>query len=160
MLASFTIVAHDYFITKQSVDDLHIHMRREMRRAPFLGMKQPAPHNSIMGMDTVMILKFKGQAAIGYRWTLVKDYQVIQKGITDHNGMSVGIDVKFSNGICSCHPQWFRDHSPFNEMRFCNELLPIYQIEIEGPDIAEITTEASPDFSMPLEACGAASEPH
>lgn len=160
MLASFTVIAHDYFITKQSVDDLYIHIRREMRRTSFLGMKQPVPINGIMGMDVVMVLKVKGQAAVGYKWTLVRNHQVIQKGITDHNGMSVGINIEFSNGICECHPQWFRDSSPYNEMRFCNVQLPIYQIEIEEPDVTETVTDMSSVLSTQFETCSAASEPH
>ena len=160
MLASFIVVAHDYFITKQSVDDLYIHVRREMRLTPFLGMKQPAPPNSIMGMDVVMMLKHKGKAAIGYKWRLFKDHQIIQEGITDHNGMSVGINIEFSNGVCGCHPQWFRENSPFNEMRFCDEFLPAYQIEIDEPETVETAAEASPWLSVPLESQDAASEPH
>ena len=159
MLASLTIVAHDYFITKQSIGNLHVHIRREMRRTPFIGMKQPAPHNSIMGIDVVMILKFKGQNAIGYNWTLIKEQVIIQKGMTDHNGISSGIDIEFSNGLCQCQPQWFRDNSPFNEMRFCDTVLPKYQIEIEEPDTPGLTREAFLGLSEPQDIFNTANKP-
>jgi len=165
MIASFTITAHDYFITEQAASELYIYMRREMRRSPFLGMKQPSPDNSFMGMDTVLVCKYKGQIARGYKWKLLKDGQVIQDGVTDHNGMAFGLDIEFSNGLCICHPQWFRDTSPLAKeepdinKRCCGVRLPIYQIEFDEPDPPkDDPAVASPESEAALEGGGSASE--
>lgn len=166
MIASFTIIAHDYFITEQATNELYVYMRREMRRAPLLGMKQPAPQNSFMGMDTVLVCKYKGQVGRGYKWKLLKDGQVIQSGITDHNGMAYGLDIEFSNGLCTCRPQWFRDTSPMAKKepdinkRICGVILPTYQIEFDEPDPPpDSPAVASPELSVPLETSDSALEP-
>ena len=130
----FTIVAHDYFITEQAIDELYIYMHREMRRVSLTNMKQPAPINGLMGMDTILIIKYKGQPCCNIKWALTKNNKKIQSGATDHNGMSFGLDVAYSNGICQCYPKFFHNYNNQNKpdlnKRCCKVLLPIYQLKV------------------------------
>jgi len=151
---TFEFSAHDYFITEQAIDDLYIFMRREMRRSPLPGMKQPIPNNAFMGMDTVLVCKFKGQPAIGYKWKLLKDDNIIQEGETDHNGMSFGLDVIYSNGICKCYPQLFRNTLSLAKIcsdlngRRCDVVLPIYKLNIIKMNLEHMSEGVSFDFPL------------
>ncbi len=166
MIASFIVTAHDYFITEQAVNDLYIHIRREMRLRPYIGMKQPAPQNSCMGMDVVLVVKFKGHIARGYKWKLIKNDLIIQNGITDHNGMAYGLNIGFSNGVCQCRPQWFRttirqSKKPFDiNSRCCAAVLPTYALEFDEPDQSPgLNAVVSPELSVTFEDVLTASVP-
>lgn len=128
----FTIIAHDYLIIRQTVGRLSININREMRQKPFTNMKQPIQHGCMMGMDVIMNLKIMGKPAIGYKWILSKDGDIIQTGITDNQGISEGIDLDFSNGICQCDPTQFRNDS--DDVSHCNAALATYKLEVSLPE--------------------------
>lgn len=159
-IISFNIIAHDYLITEQSINELYINIAREMRRTPFIGMKQPAPSDGFMGMDTVLTATYRGQPARSLQWKLWKDHCLIQEGTTNHNGMSFGLDVEFSNGLCRCRPQWFRKWYETNRGQ-CDVPLPAYQIEFELPaELTKSTETASPVLSVGFGYEPSTSEPH
>lgn len=152
----FKFTAHNYFITEQAENNLYILIKREMRRTPYTGMKQPCPPNSVMGMDTVLTVKHNGKVAIGYVFELFKNGMLIQDGITNHDGMAFGLNVAYQNDKCQCNPQIFRKRLNIDiNNRRCSESLLEYAIKIIEPKAPEDTF---PSNSFKFETYNAGSE--
>lgn len=157
---SFQVVAHNYFVTEQAINEIYIFIRRELRQSSFTTMRMLAPTNSFMGMDTVLVVKHKGQPAIYHNWRLLLSTKVIQEGTTDHNGMSFGLEIDTS-ADCHCLPKWFK-HTAVNDAkepdlnkRCCKHPIPVYTLEIYPPEPKEgieKTLEAENDILVPLNA--------
>lgn len=97
-LASFEFVGARYKITKQSVDDIFIHIWRELRRKPFLGMKQPTPHGGFLGFQCVLEAKKDGLPAVDLPFILYLNKKEIQRGTLDGFGMCTNILVRHLYG--------------------------------------------------------------
>ena len=138
-MISFPFKAHNYFITEQATDGLYVKIHREMRTKPFIGMKQPAPSNSLMGFDAVLTVKHHGQPAIHFDWQLLKDDVVIQTGKTDHEGKSCHLRIQFCEATCECLPLTFRHTKVLDDWqldlneRLCGQTLPSYVVSVAVP---------------------------
>jgi len=82
----FNFNNHEHNLLKDQAEDLYVQIKRVARRTPFQGMKQPAPHGSIMGMETVVEVVYKGKPASFMQWELLRDNQPHQMGLLDKDG--------------------------------------------------------------------------
>lgn len=131
-MTKFSFKSHDYFITEQSIDDLYVKIYREMCQKPLPGMVQPYRNNVFMGMDTKICVKIFGKPAIGYRWLLFSGENETQRGVLDADGVSRGLNMSLSNGLCKCTPRSFRGRFDPNGF-LCTSDMPSYYIIIKEP---------------------------
>lgn len=156
-LAQFKIAAHNFFVTEQAENEIYVYIRREFRTFPLLGMKMPTPQSAFLGMDTVLVVKHKGQPAIEYSFSLLKDNIEIQAGYTNHLGMFHGLDIIFADSVCECDPARFKNHKSNKKkdsnlnLRCCKKNVPIYTLEINERQMPSFDDGAPSDNSAILE---------
>ena len=139
--AQFRFAAHNFFVTEQAINEIYIHIRREMRSTPLPSMKMPTPHYCLLGLDTVMVIKHKGQPAPFFKYQLYRNELLIQEGMADGLGMVYGLDILYSIKTCLCRSEWFKNnaHTPKKKksepnlnLRCCKKDLPIYDLHISA----------------------------
>lgn len=92
LLAEFEFANSEFDILEQTSGDLYIKLARECRTIPFVGMKQPTPPGAMLGMETVLLLKYLGMPD-RFNWELFCDNTLIQIGTTNEKGISGDLDV-------------------------------------------------------------------
>ncbi len=118
------------------IDDFYINIHREMRVTPFVGMKQPAPSGSVMGLGAILLVKRKGKPAINHRYNLLINGSEIESGVTDQDGMAyIGIPL---NRECQCIPKYAKK-------RLCDNSTVKCIVTIDEPHILEAFPLASLD---------------
>ena len=136
MLISVEFNSHNYFMFDEYIDDFYINIHREMRVYPFVGMKQPAPPGSTMGLGTILLVKKKGKPAINHIYRLLINGLEVQSGIIDSDGV-VYLDIPF-NYHCQCAPKC-------SKRSLCDNSKAKCAIEISEPYIVEAFSLASED---------------
>lgn len=135
-LASFEFKAHTYHVTEQASNNVHIHIKRAMRKISLPGMIMQAPPNTLMGLEASVQVKYRGQPAQYFPYTLSINNIVIQSSMTDHGGAIHGLDIALSNK-CKCLPYWFNDYGKENKfeynLRCCDGSIPFYKLNIFLP---------------------------
>lgn len=96
-LACLPFTNSEFHITCQSHNDIYIRIWREVRRSPFIGMKQPTPHGGICGLQCMLEVKKSGLKAAGLYFILYRNKKEIQRGILNDKGIYEGLAVKLES---------------------------------------------------------------
>jgi hypothetical protein len=85
-----------YDLIDEAKNEVYVNIERVVRTKPYNGMKQPTPVGGTLGIETVMAVKYRGDAANRFRWEL-HERDIIYTGTTDEYGMShIPIKVSYS----------------------------------------------------------------
>lgn len=75
----------DYTLIDEAKDEVYVNIERIMRTKPYEGMKQPTPVGGMLGLETIMTVKYRGDLASDFTWELSSG-DVTCVGITDKDG--------------------------------------------------------------------------
>ena len=137
MLLSVEFNSHNYFMFDEYIDDFYINIHREMRMHPFVGMKQPSPSGSTMGLGAILLVKKKGKPAVNHRYRLLINGMEVDSGIIDNDGIAY-LDMPF-NCYCQCTPKC-------SKSSLCDGSKAKCAIEVSEPYIVEAFSLASEDI--------------
>lgn len=101
LLASFDFSNNDYIITEQSKDNILVRMWRELRRQPFIGMKQNTPHGGVLGLQCILEIKRDGLPASFLNFIIYKNKHEIQRGFLNNIGRYENIRIPMVYGVDS-----------------------------------------------------------
>lgn len=65
-----------------------------IRRAPYMGMKQPTPPGTILGSESILQLRYGGKPLRNYSFKVYENDSLISGGWTNDGGYSSNIGVK------------------------------------------------------------------
>ena len=88
---------NEFYITQQSVDDIHIKIVRYVRTTTMEGMQQPIKVGVSMGVDTRLELKKGKKPFENGEWKLSLNNDIVQYGVTDMAGTSDGLNISIFN---------------------------------------------------------------
>lgn len=92
----FRFQSSGYNLIDEARDEVYVNIERVVRTKPYDGMKQPTPAGGMLGVETIMVLRYRGDIARGFRWEL-SDRDITHVGVTDEHGTS-RVPVKLSYG--------------------------------------------------------------
>jgi len=88
---------NEFYITEQSIDNVHIKIMRYVRTTTIEGMKQPIKVGGSMGVDTRLELKKDGKPIENGEWKLTLNKNLVQYGVADTAGISDGLNISTFN---------------------------------------------------------------
>lgn len=101
-IVEFSFQNDDYNLIEEAKEDVYLKIERVVRTKPYDGMKQPTPFGGLLGLETVMTVKYRGNVG-QYAWELINGGSCIT-GMTDAKGVHSGLPVPMAYG----NPKIFR----------------------------------------------------
>jgi hypothetical protein len=131
---TYTINNHKYELLSVSTEDYNILIYREQRLLPFVGMRQPAPVGSTLGISVVMSVMFRGQPARHHIFRIFKDNELIDSGELDGYGQFSGVKIK-TDQVCECVPIDLN-----NSSSKCLKSVELYHLELDPPEASSLAS--------------------
>ena len=88
---------NEFYITEQSIGNVHVRIIRYVRTTTIEGMKQPIKVGVSMGVDTRLELKKDGKPIKNGEWKLTLNKNLVQYGVADTDGINDGLNISTSN---------------------------------------------------------------
>lgn len=95
----YRIKSGRFVLVEEADQNVKVKVHRLLRRAVYDDMKQPCPAKATLGYETVLEVTYQAKPASRWRWRLIADKKVIQRGRTTEDGISRGLLIAHDGRI-------------------------------------------------------------